>query len=563
MKRSIYIVFLLVFALTSCSESEEMNRVLTAADSLLTVQPDSALRYLEAHARLKGEGSRSQRMRYELLRATAQNRSNFVFTSDSTAQILVEYYDKHGTANERMQAHYLLGRAYHDMQEVPEALKCYQDAVEQADTMQEDCDYYTLSAVYGQMAEIFHQQYLPHDELWALRQLQKCSSKIKDTLSVIQAYNLKARPYYLMNETDSVKKIAIESYRLYSKYGYRQLGTRTIVPLIDILLDEKQYEDAYSYMMQYERESGMLHTGQLPKGSMYHYEKGRYTLEKNETDSALFHFRNLMGYYNEAAYKGLLAVYQKKGVADSIAKYAALYVAANDSARRSTSSEIVHRMSAMYNYSRHQRLAEQREQELADVRRNVAIGIAVLLLALCLILYINKRYQTKKRMEINALTRNLIAAEKELEKARRAQSVEKDIEALESLLAALSREKAQIKKEDLEKAFYEIPIYKTFHHLSVYRLNQIPPTESDWEEMTQQFVHYFPTYSSFINHQNILSPDQIHYAMLVRLSFSDQEIGIIMNKDRKRINNIKALINEKFWSEKSAKTLRERLNGQF
>ena len=89
MKRSIYIVFLLVFALTSCSESEEMNRVLTAADSLLTVQPDSALRYLEAHARLKGEGSRSQRMRYELLRATAQNRSNFVFTSDSTAQILV------------------------------------------------------------------------------------------------------------------------------------------------------------------------------------------------------------------------------------------------------------------------------------------------------------------------------------------------------------------------------------------------------------------------------------------------------------------------------------------
>ena len=556
-------ILLLLLLLTVSCDDRRLGEVLTTADSLLAEHPDSALQYLEAHEVLKPEGSRSQRMRYELLRATAQNRSNFVFTSDSTAQILVEYYDKHGSANEKMQAHYLLGRAYHDMQEVPEALQCYQDAVELADTMQEDCDYYTLSAVYGQMAEIFHQQYLPHDELWALSQMEHYDSKDGNLFGVLRANELKIRPYFLMGNTDSVISISRKAYRHYLENGYETESARCLGTLIDILLDQKQNDEAGQYMTFYESKTGFFINGIIPHGHFFHYEKGRYALSRNEKDSALFHFRELLGSYDEAAYKGLFEVYEMENNADSIAKYAALYVAANDSARRSTSSEIVHRMSAMYNYSRHQRLAEQRERELAETRRNAAIGIVILLLALCLIAYFNKSYQKKKRMEINALTRNLIAVEEELEKARKVRSMEKDIETLKLQLAALNQEKAQIKKEDLEKAFYETPIYKTFHHLSVYRLNQIPPTESDWEEMTQQFVHYFPTYSSFINHQNILSPDQIHYAMLVRLSFSDQEIGIIMNKDRKRINNIKALINEKFWSEKSAKTLRERLNGQF
>ena len=556
-------ILLLLLLLTAGCDDRQLDNVLATADSLITASPDSAFHYLEAHSTLKPEGSRSQRMRYELLRATAQNKAYIDFTTDSVMKEVVAYYDDHGTANEQLQAHYLLGCAYRDLGDAPLALQIYQDAIEKADTTKDDCDYNTLSAICGQMADIFHQQYLPEDELSVLSLMGEYQRKNNNDFGVLRANELKIRPYFLMGDTDSVISISRKAYMQYLENGYETESARCLGTLIDILLDQKQNDEAGQCMTFYESKTGFFINGIIPHGHFFHYEKGRYALSSNEKDSALFHFRELLGSYDEAAYKGLFEVYKKGNNADSIAKYAALYVAANDSARRSTSSEIVHRMSAMYNYSRHQRLAEQRERELAETRRNAAIGIVILLLALCLIAYFNKSYQKKKRMEINALTRNLIAAEEELEKARKVRSMEKDIETLKLQLAALSQEKAQIKKEDLEKAFYETPIYKTFHHLSVYRLNQIPPTESDWEEMTQQFVHYFPTYSSFINHQNILPPDQIHYAMLVRLSFSDQEIGIIMNKDRKRINNIKALINEKFWSEKSAKTLRERLNGQF
>jgi tetratricopeptide (TPR) repeat protein len=80
-----------------------------------------------------------------------------------TVDTLVGYFDRHGSANDRMMAHYLKGRVHHDMGESPQALECYQRAAEQADTTRSDCDLYTLYAVYGQMANLFHAQYLPED----------------------------------------------------------------------------------------------------------------------------------------------------------------------------------------------------------------------------------------------------------------------------------------------------------------------------------------------------------------------------------------------------------------
>ena len=67
-----------------------------------------------------------------------------------------------------MMAHYLQGRMHHDMGKAPIALECYQKATEVADTTRKDCEHHTLAAIYGQMADLFHLQYLPDDEMQAL-----------------------------------------------------------------------------------------------------------------------------------------------------------------------------------------------------------------------------------------------------------------------------------------------------------------------------------------------------------------------------------------------------------
>lgn len=563
MRKPLPILFLLLI-LAACGHDCQLSHVLATADSLTVVNADSSLRYLEAHESLTTNASKRQYMRFLLLKTIAQNRADVLFTSDSVAQTLVDYYETHGSANERMQVNYLLGRAYHDMQEAPLALHYYQDAVEKADTTQGGCDYYTLSAVYGQMAEIFHQQYLPHDELWALSKMAYYERKSGNLLGFLRAKELMIRPYFLMGETDTVVAIIKECSIEYKRHGYNKEAARTLPTLISILIDDGKYDEARNYMSVFEKHSGLFKSdNDTTFHGMYHYHKGRYMLQSGDIDSALINFNKLIGIYDEAAYNGILQVYQKVGIADSIAKYATLFVVANDSARRSTSSEIVHRMSAMYNFSRHQQLAEQREKELALIRRNTTISIALLLFTLCAITYIYKRYKKNKRKEIYTLTRNLIAAEEQLSKARKAQLLEKDIKMLTTQLDALRKEKAQVRKEDLEKAFFDTPVYKTFHHLSVHRLNQFPPTDSDWNEMNKIFAHHFPSYHSFIHDDNQLSPEQYRLAILVRLGFSSSEIGILMGKDKQRITNIKTAINQKIWSEKGAKTLVDHLKQHF
>ena len=117
-------------------------------------------------------------MRQRLDYVSQCNRADTVFTEAwlPTVDSLVRYFDRHGNANERMMAHYLKGRVHHDMGEPPIALECYQQATEMADTTQKDCDLHTLAAIYGQMANLFEAQFLPDDEMNAIKMAEHFSA---------------------------------------------------------------------------------------------------------------------------------------------------------------------------------------------------------------------------------------------------------------------------------------------------------------------------------------------------------------------------------------------------
>ena len=100
------------------------------------------------------------------------NRTDQPFTM-SDVEPYVDFFDAHGTANDRLLAHYLLGRAYYEHGETPMALQCYHDALDCADTTATDCDYAQLSRVYAQMAEIFYYQGLYRQQLESGKQSAK------------------------------------------------------------------------------------------------------------------------------------------------------------------------------------------------------------------------------------------------------------------------------------------------------------------------------------------------------------------------------------------------------
>ena len=85
-----------------------------------------------------------RRMAQIIHEADSLNRNDIAMTNDSLLLMACRYYDRHGTPNEQMRAHYLLGCVYRDRGEAPRAIDSYKDAIAKADTTASDCDYHVF-----------------------------------------------------------------------------------------------------------------------------------------------------------------------------------------------------------------------------------------------------------------------------------------------------------------------------------------------------------------------------------------------------------------------------------
>ena len=83
------------------------------------------------------KGERRQ-MAQVIAEADSMNRNYVPMTSDSLLLQACEFYDRHGSPNERMKARYLLGCVYRDLGEAPRAVDCYQQAADCTDTLAVD-----------------------------------------------------------------------------------------------------------------------------------------------------------------------------------------------------------------------------------------------------------------------------------------------------------------------------------------------------------------------------------------------------------------------------------------
>ena len=162
---SLAVLLISCLLLGSCGDNSRATALLFRADSLMADRPDSALQILDGCEAEVAAWPESQQMRHRLLQAKARNKAYVPFTSDSVMIDVVDYYDCHGTANEQMEAHYLLGCVYRDLGEAPKALSAYHDAVECADTTAADCDYALLARLHAQMASLLNDMQLPYEAI--------------------------------------------------------------------------------------------------------------------------------------------------------------------------------------------------------------------------------------------------------------------------------------------------------------------------------------------------------------------------------------------------------------
>ena len=505
-------------------------------------------------------------MRQRLKYVSDCNRADTVFTERwlPTVDSLVAYFDRHGSANDRMMAHYVQGRVHHDMGEAPQALECYQRAAEQADTTRSNCDLYTLYAVYGQMAMIFHSQYLPDDEMQALITSERIAWKDKDTLSAINAYQLLSRPYYMKSDTDSVLFIEKCAHDLYLKYGFNQRAARTLLVPISIYLDRMQYNKASEAMSVLEDSSGWFDDGNIKKGKeLYYYDKGRYHLAMGRQDLALLNFKKvLQAGYIEAGYRGILSVYEKQGRSDSISKYAKLFAAANDSCYYHVNQQQVEQVRASYNYRKHVNEAQRLKE--ANTLRGwlLCLGLLTLLVLLFLLLWVRAKARERKRrlQELHRINEELQAKyalltedyEQKLEEMKLQQEQATDSDDSQSLsqkMEALSFaiRKANIKKEEIAMNTAHI------QESAVFRRLQDDPTiarydEGIWPEVEAVINEAYPGFSDRLR---LLLPKmsgkEWQVSLLLKAQLTHQLIAEIICETQGGESNIRRRLSKKLF----------------
>ena len=479
-------------------------------------------------------GGKYTAMRKGLDSINTLNRNDQPFTS-AGVQPYVDYFDDHGTSNEQVLAHYLLGRAYHEHGEAPMALKCYQEATERADTTATDCDYKQLSRVYGQMADIFYYQSLYRHQLIYNKLAEKYAWKGEDTLAALMCYEQESFAYASLGDMDSAIAIIDDVAEKYLEYGYPSYSAVSLGTNIIRLLDKGDYMKAKKNMDIYESQSGYFDSvGNIGTGrEIYYKAKGRYYLYIGILDSADYWFRKELrdgrDFDNQhAAAKGLVELYQRLHQSDSVAKYSVYAYAMSDSAYARRTTKEVERMQAMYDYTRHQEIAHK-ESVRADLANDRLLISLIVLLTVFLVsswLYIARKKVIESlknaETELNEISIENLALKQDADANRQLITEnEKRIKQLEKKLGKYGK-LIFLGAERMENDLKKSPNYQS---LQVFAYKGQKLSESHWDIVNNLINEYYPGFYDFIISNMAIDSREYKICLLLRLHFKASEIA--------------------------------------
>ena len=490
-------------------------------------------------------GSNGDEMRRQLSELQARNQADSLMTDDSLALTLCEYFDSHGTPNEQMLAHYLLGRTHADMGEAPQALDEFHQAADCADTTAADCDYRLLAKIHAQTANLFSNQMMPQEMLAELRLMENYSQKCNDSIYQALALEWQHSAYEMLGDTVNAILTIKKAYDRYLHLGRNDMATNCLPALVGYLVNTRNLVEAKYYLDNYEETLSIIQKAANPcVPGIYHFFKGNYYLTVNIPDSAEYYYRLELSSQDlndiEASYLGLYRLYKSLGETDSVAKYADLCYQVSDFRFKQYNSEELGHMQALYNYTRNQSLAMKKAEEAdRNFRKFLLTGSVALLLVvfLCVVIL---TYRQRKRSEVKRLKAEYSTALEQQEQARQ-EIILLQRREFETLLGQKQSEinEHQKKIDDIEKLLYSeksletqlanTDIYRRFVYLAQNTNKHV--YVDDWNKLCQMMDSALPTFRTVLNTKFHLTENDYRLCVLIRLHFSLSEISILLSEN--------------------------------
>ncbi len=548
MKEKVIYLLLILLILASCAGNRKYDDLMLRADSIMDVNDDSAkvaIRMLDGVKPQLLEFSKAQKMRYELLRHKAMNKACITFTSDSVMKEVVDYYDNHGSANERMLANYVLGCVYRDMHEAPMALEYYNKATEQADTTAADCDYGTLYRVYSQMGFLFSKQYLLYQELNAFDKAEKYAYLAKDTLNAIINYQNQGEVYDFLGKKDSAIAINLQAAKLFKKHGNDYAAAIAFGCNYNYYIEKKDSINAKKAFEAY-NSTGYEGNSEYEDSKAYVLcLKGTYYMFTGQLDSACYilqqSLRLCKSYSIKAATTKALAQYYAKVNQPAMAmKYALQSSEYNDSDLIEARKTQLQQVQAMYDYSRNQEIAKNAEQKAErSTRMNYMIVLSCLMLFLLLSYIYRKQIAIKKKkiavskllyedslLKLKRLQdeRAKLVAENDNKLAQVIMEKENTIDKLKAEITHIQERYSLSSVSDADLILKDSSIYKKIKFIEVHPKEKM--CEEDWKELADTIEEVVPNFIPVL--KNKLNDKDYQICLLVRLGFSTSLVARLL-----------------------------------
>ena len=565
MKEKVIFLLLIIMLLASCAGNRKYDDLMQRADSIMNVNDDSAkvaIRMLDGVESQLPEFFKAQKMRYELLRHKAMNKAYISFTSDSIMKEIVDYYDRHGSANERMLANYVLGCVYRDMHEVPLALEYYNKAVEQADTTAADCDYGTLYRVYSQMGFLFSKQYLSYQLLDAFDKAEKYAYLAKDTLNAIINYQNKGDAYDYLGKKDSVVAINLRSANMFKRIGDNYNAAIALGCNYSYYIEK---QDSVNAKKAFEAYFSTGYEGNSNYGDAKAFllcEKGTYYMFVSRLDSAFSCLNQSLklskSYSNKAAATKVLAQYYARVNKPVLAmKYALKSSEYNDSDLLAVRESQLQQIQAMYNYGRNQEIARKAELKAERITMLVYVLIAGGVVIFLLLTYLYLK-QLKKKKEKILVTKHLYddsllklrQKQEELELLRTVndrkiadviKEKEQTINKLKEDLKDIRDKYSNSSLSDVDILLKESSIYKRIKYLELHPKETM--RENDWIELEETIEQLIPSFIPLL--KNRLNVIAYRICLLVKLEISTSSIAILLGLSSSAISKYRKVMLEK------------------
>ncbi|WP_373732924.1 tetratricopeptide repeat protein [Bacteroides heparinolyticus] len=554
----IYSVLLLcLFVCCACSsDRQQVEKLFAQADSLLNIQPDSALRLLQVLPASQ-ELSRSESARYALLLAQATDKCEKpLFPCDSLLDIALDYYDN----DEKECALALLykGRLEVEMDQSERAVDFFLKGLKVIAKFPEEAE--THRHLLSSLGNEYYNANLYERAGRAYRELYKYCTAYKDKAI---ALNSLASYYSMTDREDS----ALVCGQKALEYARMAKDSATIAMSAHNLSIDYYWRDLPDTALHY-AQIALQWCSDSKVQSHYSANIGKIFLDKERTDSAIYYInKSLEDSTNirrrAAALLDLSNIKEGQGDYKTAIAYLQEHVSLIDSLYASDRSTEIQKL--IHKYDIQTKIHAEKERS-GNLLRNMITGFV--LVCLLIILFFRARINKRKRMQ-RVYEERLAQTRKELSILQN--SIEESqhiITLLQREQSGLMQEKEQNQKEIEEREaritklqgekinlrnwlFKQSAIYKKIMKLSEQKVSdkkELSVLSGDELEKLTETI--FDIYADYIAEQKSrygkLTKEDLLYLCLDKMGFSSQAISLCFgNIDTHALAQRKYRIKEK------------------